>query len=275
VNFVNELFGFEDERTLNNYLIWKLIEAEISELPSFRDIYMKYRVWPRDEPPSHAAICGYHLANDMPFVAGRIYADYYKMTSEDLDELNTYIGVTLSAWQGMITGVKWMSQQSKDHAINKIRYVARNVAYPQWIMNNAALDAYYANLNISMTDDPFVAVNKKLHFQAWDQLRVIGATKDRNSWFVSPAIVNAFYMPVYNSITFPAAIMRPPVFNKFYPKSYNFGMIGAIMGHELGHAFDSGGVYWDEFGAYVNQTWMDPASRAEFDKNGSVHCGRI
>jgi len=92
---------------------------------------------------------------------------------------------------------------------------------------------------------------------------------DRYAFGQSPAIVNAWYSPWLNSITFPGAIMTSPFFNSSYPKTYNYGHIGWVMGHELGHGFDNNGVYWGPHGAYINTTWIDPTSKQGFDTMAS------
>lgn len=70
------------------------------------------------------------------------------------------IGLTLSSWHGMIAEVPWVTEESRQHAYEKIRNVVRNVAYPEWILNDAALADYYKALNVTMKDDPFTVVTK-------------------------------------------------------------------------------------------------------------------
>ena len=96
------------------------------------------------------------------------------------------------------------------------------------------------------------------------ELNKIGKPTDRDEWFSTPQTVNAFYNPVVNDITFPAAILRPPFYNPEADAAENFGAIGAVIGHEIGHGFDDQGSQYDGDGN-LNSWWSDE-DRAAFEK---------
>jgi predicted metalloendopeptidase len=250
--------------TMQNYLVWKFVEFEVAMLPSMRDLFQKYDKI--NGPKATELHCSSQMVNLLPAVTSRVYSELSTLSRRDIDELSTMIGTVLSAWQGMIEETDWIDAKSRENAYAKIAQVARKVAFPGWVMDDAALDKYYERLDIRPDDDPFTMVNKAQRFGAWRQMSTLGQAVDRYSWLQSASVVNAWYRPDYNSITFPAAIMQTPFFNANYPKSVNYGDTGATMGHELGHAFDSNGVFWGPFGGYVPDTWMDTESRAGFDK---------
>jgi len=97
-----------------------------------------------------------------------------KFEQADLDELNEMIGLVLASWRGMITKVPWMSDASKQAAFAKIDMVARNVAYPSWTLNDAALRHYFRALNITLMDDTFATFVKTQHWVANQQFSQIG-----------------------------------------------------------------------------------------------------
>ncbi|MCL2848865.1 MAG: peptidase M13, partial [Micrococcales bacterium] len=101
---------------------------------------------------------------------------------------------------------------------------------------------------------------------AWAQdyhLGKIGRPVDRDEWFMTPQTVNAYYNPGMNEIVFPAAILQPPFFDADRDDAANYGGIGAVIGHEIGHGFDDQGSKYDGTGALVN--WWTAEDRAEFD----------
>jgi len=274
-DWLDNVFATTDERVLRNFVIYKMVSDESPALPFLRDIYKKTErskyerlggVGSPKENPTDQGRCAYHVISNFPYLTGRIYADMVQFQQADLDELNEMIGLVLASWRGMITKVPWMSETSKQAAYSKIDMVARNVAYPSWTLNNAALAHYFRELNISLMDDTFLTFAKTQHWVANQQFSQIGSKVNRNMWTASPAIVNAWYAPWFNSITFPAAIMVSPMFNRTYPKAYNFAHVGSVMGHELGHGFDNSGVFFGPSGGFVNGSWLDPNSKSGFDK---------
>ncbi|CAJ0937758.1 unnamed protein product, partial [Mesorhabditis belari] len=114
-------------------------------------------------------------------------------------------------------------------------------------------------------DDTYYTILDKLTvFNLWTQYNQLTATStDRTDFLGQPGIVNAWYQPELNSITFPAGILRPPFFHPEWPASLNYGGMGLVAGHELTHGFDDQGVQWNGVGAL--NTWMTDASKKGFD----------
>src|SRR5674536_175224 len=96
------------------------------------------------------------------------------------------------------------------------------------------------------------------------EFRKIGKPVDRAEWFMTPQTVNAYYNPVMNEIVFPAAILQPPFFDPDAEDAVNYGGIGAVIGHEIGHGFDDQGSKYDGDGRLAD--WWTAADRAEFEK---------
>ena len=96
------------------------------------------------------------------------------------------------------------------------------------------------------------------------ELAKLGKPVDRDEWVTTPQVVNAFYNPVVNDITFPAAILRPPFYTAGGDAATNFGAIGAVIGHEIGHGFDDQGSHYDGDGN-IN-SWWDDQDRAAFEE---------
>jgi putative endopeptidase len=102
------------------------------------------------------------------------------------------------------------------------------------------------------------------NFKYMRDLKKISQQADRSEWFMTPQTVNAYYAPFWNEMVFPAAILQPPFFHKAFHPAANFGAIGAIMGHELSHAFDIHGHKYDASGHQRN--WWHKRARQQFLK---------
>lgn len=158
-----------------------------------------------------------------------------------------------------------MSAESKVGAYDKIKYLVRNIAFPDWVEDDKKVNDYYKELelNTDMTYAEFTtAINRFLTRKA---LEPLGSTETaiRDDYLMSMAIVNAWYQPEVNSITFPLGILQKPFFDLNYPAAVNFGAIGVVAGHELSHGFDDEGVQYDGIGVLRN--WMDDSSKKGFN----------
>jgi putative endopeptidase len=101
-----------------------------------------------------------------------------------------------------------------------------------------------------------------------DNLSKLGSTVDKNEWFMTPQRVNAYYNPSFNEIVFPAAILQPPFFNITADPAVNYGAIGGVIGHEMGHGFDDQGAKFDSLGVLNN--WWTTDDQAAFRKLGDA-----
>ena len=119
--------------------------------------------------------------------------------------------------------------------------------------------------------DPTDLVGNVRRSSAYEQdreMRKIGRPVDRDEWFMTPQTVNAYYNPGMNEIVFPAAILQPPFFDPEADDAVNYGGIGAVIGHEIGHGFDDQGSKYDGLGRL--EDWWTEADRTEFEKRTSA-----
>jgi putative endopeptidase len=158
-----------------------------------------------------------------------------------------------------ITGLPWMGEETKKQAMVKLAAITNRIGYP-----NKWRD--YTSLNI-VRGDAYGNSLRANTFEFQRQLNKIGKPTDKGDWPYPPTTVNASYNPLLNNITFPAAILQPPFFDKQADDAMNFGGIGAVIGHELTHGFDDQGSKFDADGNLNN--WWTPADHKEFDKRTS------
>jgi len=136
------------------------------------------------------------------------------------------------------------------------------IGFPDFLYNDTGLDEYYEKLNFEPSDS-FPTIVERV--AAWAQMRAFNRLRepvDRNEFSTSSATVNAFYSAIKNAITFPAAILQSPFFDREYPKSINYGAIGAVIGHEITHGFDDQGSQFDKIGNLKN--WWDTKTIEKF-----------
>ena len=185
---------------------------------------------------------------------GRSYVDKHfpPSSKEKMLELVEYL---ISAYRSRIQQLEWMSEPTKQRALEKLAQFNAKIGYPEkW--------RSYDGLEFS--EDLVDNVRRGAAFEHDYQLSKIGKASDRQEWVSSPQTVNAFYNPVVNDIPSPAAILQPPFFDPDADAAENFGAIGAVIGHEIGHGFDDQGSRYDGLGN-LNSWWTDE-DRANFEQ---------
>jgi len=185
---------------------------------------------------------------------GRIYVmqAFPPAAKARMDELVNYL---LAAYRQNISALPWMGDDTKLHALEKLSAFTPKVGYPSTFRD-------YAGLVIS-GDDLMGNSRRAAALELDRELGKLGAAVDRDEWFMTPQTVNAYYNPGMNEIVFPAAILRTPFFDLDADDASNFGAIGAVIGHEIGHGFDDQGSKYDGEGALKD--WWTASDRAAFD----------
>ena len=170
-----------------------------------------------------------------------------------MDEL---VGNLLAAYRASIASLGWMTSATRERALAKLDAFTPKIGYPfRW--------KDYSELEIR--PDDLLGNVRRAH--VWDhdrQLAKVGRPIDRDEWYMTPQTVNAYYNPLMNEIVFPAAILQPPFFDPERDAAANYGGIGAVIGHEIGHGFDDQGSRFDGDGA-LREWWTD-SDRAAFEE---------
>ncbi|WP_432548095.1 M13 family metallopeptidase [Kineococcus sp. SYSU DK004] len=162
----------------------------------------------------------------------------------------------VEAYRVDIEALDWMTRETKDRALEKLGRFTPKIGHPDVFRD-------YSALSIER-DDLVGNVRRAFAFEVDRELAKLGAPVDRGEWFMTPQTVNAYYNPGMNEIVFPAAILRPPFFSLDADDAANYGGIGAVIGHEIGHGFDDQGSKYDGDGNL--RDWWTDADREEFGK---------
>lgn len=184
---------------------------------------------------------------------------------EAKDAMDALVRRLLDAYGKSIRGLDWMSEETKEKALAKLATFNPKIGYPLTWRDYSTL-----HLDPSATlVDNVRAANAHATDREWGKL---GRPVDRNEWYMTPQTVNAYYNPTQNEIVFPAAILQPPFFDAQADDAVNFGAIGAVIGHEIGHGFDDQGSRYDGAGNLSN--WWTDEDRAAFEERTHALIGQ-
>lgn len=186
---------------------------------------------------------------------GKLYVEEHfpPQSKSQMDEL---VALLLGAYRQSITSLEWMGEATKQKALEKLDTFSPKIGYPSRWRDYSALEVD--------EDDLWANVRAGNEFDFQRELSKIGKPLDRDEWFMTPQTVNAYYNPGFNEIVFPAAILQYPFFDPHRDAASNYGAIGAVIGHEIGHGFDDQGSRFDGHGRLHN--WWTDDDRAAFEE---------
>ena len=260
---LGEMFTDVDLQTWKDYLSFKVINDAASILSEdFSDRRFAFygttlRGIPEQEPRWKRGVDATNSV--LGEVLGQVYVKEY-FPPEAKEKMEGLIENLRAAYADSIQDLDWMTDETKEKALEKLAKFDPKVGYPnEW--------RDYSDLDISSTD---LVGNYKAYaeFNYNEEIEKIGGPVDEEDWGMTPQTVNAYYSPVRNEIVFPAGILQPPFFDMNAEMAVNYGGIGAVIGHEMGHGFDDQGSKYDGEGN-LNSWWTD-ADREAFDKRGKA-----
>ena len=194
---------------------------------------------------------------------GRLYVERHfpPAAKERMDAL---VANLLQAYRSSISQLDWMTDATRAEALTKLANFTPKVGYPERWRD-------YATLAIE-ADDLVGNVLRAADFRATDELSKLGGPIRKWEWLMTPQTVNAYYHPLRNEIVFPAAILQPPFFDFEADDAVNYGGIGSVIGHEIGHGFDDQGSTCDGEGRL--RDWWTPEDRQAFTERTKALIGQ-
>jgi putative endopeptidase len=189
---------------------------------------------------------------------GRIYVDrHFPPTAKAA--MDVLVDNLIEAYRQSITELDWMTPETRERALEKLGKFTPKIGFPVTWRDYSALTIDAGDLagNIRATSE----------FEFQRELGKIGKPLDRDEWFMTPQTINAYYNPGFNEIVFPAAILQYPFFDESRDAAANYGAIGAVIGHEIGHGFDDQGSRFDGDGRLLD--WWTEADREAFEARTS------
>ena len=186
--------------------------------------------------------------------AGKLYVEKY-FPPEAKAKMDVLVADLLEAYRRSIRELDWMGEETKQRALAKVDTFNPKIGYPEKWKDYSS---------VSIGDDLLANVAALSEFEFQRDIDKLGKPVDKSEWLMNPQEVNAYYNPQWNEIVFPAAILQFPFFDPERDAAFNYGGIGAVIGHEIGHGFDDQGSKYDETGKLKN--WWTDADRSEFEK---------
>jgi endothelin-converting enzyme/putative endopeptidase len=186
---------------------------------------------------------------------GRIYMERH-FPAESRQQMSELIVNLRAAFTERLQRLEWMDEETRTQAVAKLEAFDPRIGGPERFIDYSAMRVDRADL-----------VGNMLRAQQFDwnlQLSRLPNPVDRSLWGMNPQEINAYYSPLANQITFPAAILQPPFFDPHADPAVNYGAIGAVIGHEIGHGFDDQGRRFDAQGRY--RDWWTETSAQRFSE---------
>lgn len=194
------------------------------------------------------------LNNLLGDAIGKLYVEKH-FSPEAKQRMVELVENLRGAFRVGINELEWMGEETKKKAIDKLEKFNPKIGYPDEWRDLSSLEI--------KADDLFGNYLRATEFYYAINVNKLGNPVDKNEWFMNPQTVNAYYNPDMNEIVFPAAILQPPFFNLAADDAINYGAIGGVIGHEMGHGFDDQGAKSDGDGFLVN--WWTEKDLEEFN----------
>ncbi|MBG6237513.1 putative endopeptidase [Mycetocola sp. CAN_C7] len=186
---------------------------------------------------------------------GKIYVERH-FPPQAKESMDVLVENLVEAYRQSISTLEWMGNDTRRRALEKLEKFTPKIGFPTTWRD-------YSTLDVQRTD-LIGNVRRASLFEFNRELGKIGKPLDRDEWFMTPQTINAYYNPGFNEIVFPAAILQFPFFDEGRDAAANYGAIGAVIGHEIGHGFDDQGSKYDGDGKLTD--WWTAKDRKAFEK---------
>lgn len=266
IKFFEDVDKFLNEKnlsTIKNYLKFHLISGNAGYLSKTIDdrrfnFYGKYLNGQQEQRAMNKR--AYEVINrNIGEAFGKLYVEKY-FPAESKAKMVELIDYLKKSFAIHISNLSWMSDVTKQKALEKLNKFTVKVAYPdKW--------KDYSALSIQSEKQGGSLYKNMQNISLWrynEDLNKIGKPVDKMEWGMTPQTVNAYYNPLNNEIVFPAAILQSPFFNANADAAVNFGGIGAVIGHEITHGFDDSGAQFDADGNLTD--WWAAEDKTNFEK---------
>jgi endothelin-converting enzyme/putative endopeptidase len=259
---LNAVLGSTPLDDLKSYLRWHLLNASADALPKvFGDAHFDFfsrTLAGQQAPDPRWRRCVTETDRRLGEALGKAFVDQTFSVRAKSDTLKMVEDIK-GAMRMDIDGVPWMSGETKKAAMAKLDAVIDRIGYPDTWRD-------YSGVRVA-PDDALGNLQRTVSFERQRNLKKIGQAVDRSEWSMTPPTVNAYYSPDRNNINFPAGILQPPFYRAGRDAAVNYGAAGAVIGHELTHAFDDQGRKFDPQGNL--RDWWTAADAKAFEERAS------
>jgi predicted metalloendopeptidase len=260
---LSALVASEPLQNWKDWLAFHTLNQRANVLPKpFRDASFAFNGTflngtPQQRPRDMLALNA--TSNALQDAVGKAYVDKYFPASSKA-QIEKMVDNIKAAFARRVQAIAWMAPSTKQEALKKVQSIVVGIGYP---------DTWRDYSGLQITADNAYANQKNVGLWEYKhQIAKIGKPMDRKEWWMPPQLVNAVNLPVQNALNFPAAILVKPFFDPNADAAFNYGAIGATIGHEISHSFDTGGALFDAQGAMRN--WWTPADFKNFQAQADM-----
>ena len=253
---LDTIIATTDLDTWKTYLKWSVIDAKAGQLnedldqQNFEFYSKELRGTEEQRPMWRRAVST--VNGNLGELVGQIYVKKYFPPAAK-QRMEALVANLMIAYESSIKELDWMSLQTKKEALDKLNKFVPKIGYPDvWKTYDIDIDP----------DDLYGNLERAIVMEYERSFSKLGQPIDRDEWGMTPQTVNAYYSATKNEIVFPAAILQPPFFDLQAEDAVNYGGIGAVIGHEIGHGFDDSGSTFDGDGAMRN--WWTETDTEKF-----------
>ncbi|XP_008194096.1 neprilysin-2 isoform X2 [Tribolium castaneum] len=256
------------KRVQANYVMWRAAASSVSYLTEdLRKRQLEYTtvVTGRTERESRWKECIDISAGSLSIAAGALYVRKYFNEQARQNALEMVSDIR-AEFQDILKNVDWMDPETKKNALDKAKSMSTHIAYPDELLDDRKLEEFYGDLELDENYYLRSILNLTL-FGTRFSFKRLRQPVNKTDWITHgrPAVVNAFYSALENSIQFPAGILQGVFFDANRPRYMNYGAIGFVIGHEITHGFDDQGRQFDKNGNLV-EWWAPETKKAYLEK---------
>ncbi|WP_435414053.1 M13 family metallopeptidase [Polaribacter aestuariivivens] len=263
---MNDIFKNRSVEDIKLLLRWNTINSSLGSLSTDLEtanweFYSKEMRGAKKQRPRDERALG-NLNGAIGEALGKLYVEE-KFPPEAKAKAKEMIDNVMLGFEKRIAQLPWMSEETKEKALEKLHKLTVKIAYPDVWKD-------YSKLQVKGLEEGGSYFENAINVTKWnyeENMAKLGKEVDRTEWGMSPQTVNAYFNPVNNEIVFPAAILQPPFYDYKADEAVNYGGIGAVIGHEISHSFDDQGSRFDGDGNLKN--WWTDKDSEEFKKVGN------
>ncbi|XP_017759283.1 PREDICTED: membrane metallo-endopeptidase-like 1 isoform X2 [Eufriesea mexicana] len=262
---LEKLLATTPKRVQANYVMWRAAASSVSYLTdNIRKRQLQYStaLSGKTEREPRWKECIDTVSGSLSISVGAMYVRKYFKEDAKKNAVEMVADIR-KEFTKILQKVDWMDEETRKSALNKAASMASHIAYPDELLDNNKLEEFYEKLELT-TDNYLEGILNLTLFGVEYSFSKLRKPVNKSDWITHgrPAIVNAFYSSIENSIQFPAGILQGAFFNNDRPRYMNYGAIGFVIGHEITHGFDDQGRQFDKNGNLVD--WWAPQTKEKY-----------
>ncbi|KAI5709268.1 hypothetical protein M8J76_014310 [Diaphorina citri] len=262
---LEKLLSTTPKRTMANYVMWRVTAASVSYLTEAiraRQLAYSTAVSGVSEQQARWKECVGTVGGSFSLAIGSLYVRKYFKEAAKSNAVEM-VQLIREEMYKILSSVDWMDEVTRRAALDKAKSMTTHIAYPEELLINAKLEEFYSGLEVEPTNY-LEAVLNLTRFGTNYSFSQLRKPVNKTDWKThgNPAVVNAFYSSIENSIQFPAGILQGTFFSNDRPNYMNYGAIGFVIGHEITHGFDDQGRQFDKDGNLVD--WWAESTKEKY-----------